>query len=350
MAEKLDFSLILCEFDEHLGPIPRLSYPEINKDFAFKIAQRTIDYISDEEFAAAKSVAFLPFPTKNKKAIARNFEWDDEKLRGGKGTASIVLIFDESDDLIYYKYIKDLEFVFDESTEELIKLKSSKAEETLLLQKLKDIHINFTNRLKELCEHEINIYDSTEAFPDENIVDDIKDFAFKVVVCGDPACGKTSTILRFTDRAFRRTYLPTMGVNITAKDIVIDNKKIHLVLWDLAGQIKFQALRRQLYEGARGIILLYDITRSDTFKSIPNWYNDIKSQLNKPERLIALLCGNKSDLKDNRKVSNEEAEELADQLNINYLETSALTGENIDNMFRIVSKKLMEVYEMLTSS
>ena len=95
MAEKLDFSLIFCEFDEHLGPIPKISYPEINKDLALQIAQRTIDYITDEEFAAARSVAFLPFPTKYKKAIVRNFEWDDEQLRGGKGTASIVLLFDE---------------------------------------------------------------------------------------------------------------------------------------------------------------------------------------------------------------------------------------------------------------
>ena len=185
--------------------------------------------------------------------------------------------------------------------------------------------------------------DSSEAFPEEEKKADDEDrYSFKVVVCGDPACGKTSTILRFTDRAFRRTYLPTMGVNITGKDVRLEGSKAHLVLWDLAGQVKFQYMRRQFYTGARGILFIFDLTRAKTFASIPNWFDDIKSNMRQKEEPIAILCGNKLDLEDQRQVSTEEAKKLANLLKLEYFETSALTGENIDEVFNLIAKTLIK--------
>ncbi len=342
MAEKLDFALIYSEFDEKLGPIPKFSYPEIDQNFGMNVSMKSINVLMGDEVSDSKSLAFLPFPSESKKGIVRNIEWKDQSLRGGVGSCSLTLIFSEADDLIYYKYIKDLESLFDEASEKIIKLKSKNANDNTFKAAIKKFHEQFQARLKELSEQEIGTTDDSEAFPDESISEVEDRYSFKIVVCGDPACGKTSTILRFTDRAFRRTYLPTMGVNITGKDVTLDRVKTHLVLWDLAGQVKFQQIRRQLYLGARGILLIFDLTRAKTFASIPNWLDDIKSNLRQKEEPIAILCGNKHDLIDQREVNAEEAKKLANLLKLEYFETSALTGENIDEAFILIAKKLVK--------
>ena len=162
------------------------------------------------------------------------------------------------------------------------------------------------------------------------------------MVCGDPTCGKTSIVLRFTDHAFRRTYIPTIGVNITDKIIKINDKIVSLVLWDIAGQMKFKTMRQQFYLGSKAVLLLFDVTRASTFKTILNWYNDIKNTLRSEENLFIILCGNKIDLNDNREVNSEDAKNLASQLNFEYMETSALTGENVNQVFAAIAKKLMK--------
>jgi small GTP-binding protein len=342
MEKNLEFSLVVSEFDEKLGPIPTFSYPEVDDDFGMQISMKSIDFLSVEETIDSKSLALIPFPTKNKKVLVQSVEWPDKTLRGGIGSGSLSLLFDETDDLIYYKYLRDIEEVFNNSTAILIKLKTDKVENSVILNELMQIHKEFQDTLNELRDQEMGVKDTTEAFPDEEVEENKDIYSFKIVVCGDPACGKTSTILRFTDRAFRRTYLPTMGVNITGKDVQINHTKIHLVLWDLAGQVKFQFVRRQLYTGARGILVLFDITRPGTFKSVRNWLDDIKKHLNQREETLAILCGNKIDLEDQRQVSTEEAKNLANELNIGYFETSALTGVNIDEAFYTIAKRLVD--------
>ena len=103
-------------------------------------------------------------------------------------------------------------------------------------------------------------------------------FTFKVSVVGDPACGKTSTILKYTDSAFRRTYLPTIGVNITKKKIK-ERNDITLILWDIAGHLKFSQMRKTFYEGTKAILLIYDLTREDTFENVQGWFNDIRKNI-----------------------------------------------------------------------
>jgi len=345
MLNPLDFSLVFCEFDEVMGPLPKFSFPEINYELGLQIATKSIDLLSGNESPISKSLAFLPFPAEEKKAIVRNIEWQDRKLRGGSAVSSISLVFNEADDLIFYKYVKDLEIIFDDVSKKIVQLKTLKASKEQILDELRKIHGIFLNRLAELNKQETYFGGEVEAFPEVSSNKKVDEYLFKVIVCGDPACGKTSSILRFTQSAFRRTYIPTIGVNMTKKEVQVNNKKINLVLWDLAGHIKFQVMRRHFYEGAKGIILLFDTTRRITFESIPQWYQDIKKGINLQNETITYLCGNKIDLRAERQVSSEQAIEITKKLNIEYFETSALTGENIDQMFYSLAKKIVELYE-----
>ena len=106
--------------------------------------------------------------------------------------------------------------------------------------------------------------------------------------------------------------------------------------------MKFEVLRNQFYAGANAVLLLYDVTRRNTFKSIINWYKDINKTLKSEENLMVILCGNKIDLSEKREVHTEEAKRLADELNIEYIETSALTGENIEQAFSNIIRKVIE--------
>lgn len=339
MVEKLVFGLVYSEFDETRGPVPIISYPEISREFGTNIASKSIDILTTD--AVSQSLAVLPFPTENKKGIVRNLEWVNGSLRGGYGAGSLTLIYEETDEVIFYKFIKDLEALFDEATKKITNLKSLNADKNILYTEIKKIHKNFRKRLTELRDQESGSKDDSKAFPDGKSELN-KGYQFKIVVCGDPSCGKTSTILKFTDSAFRKTYIPTIGVNVTRKEVAVNENNIDLVLWDIAGQVKFQVLRRHFYEGAQGFLLLFDVTRANTFESISNWYEDIKKHYKEGDPIV-LLCGNKIDLKKDRWISTQDGKALAEKLNIDYIETSALTGENIDQAFFIIAEKVLEV-------
>ncbi|MFW9948469.1 MAG: Rab family GTPase, partial [Candidatus Odinarchaeota archaeon] len=155
--------------------------------------------------------------------------------------------------------------------------------------------------------------------------------------------GKTSTILRFTDNAFSRIYNPTMGVNISDKNFHVGNAFVELIIWDIAGQTKFQTMRKHFYQGINGIILIYDLTNPKSFESISGWYKDIKNHLSDKTSIVGYIFGNKLDLANERKVKNSTAKKLAEALNLKYIEISALTGQNVENAFFDMAKKLIEL-------
>jgi len=169
------------------------------------------------------------------------------------------------------------------------------------------------------------------------------DFKFKLVVCGDPYVGKTSTILRFTDNAFNRVYLPTMGVQISDKSFLINNYVSELIIWDIAGHNKFETMRKHFYQGADGIILIYDITNKSSFESIKYWYKDITKYLPNIKIKAGILIGNKLDLKSERKVTKQMGSELAREFNFELIEASALTGKNIEYAFYKLNKHLIKL-------
>jgi small GTP-binding protein len=161
---------------------------------------------------------------------------------------------------------------------------------------------------------------------------------YKVIVIGDPAVGKTSLLTKFAKNQFEEKYLPTVGVNIVKEPIELKafNATINLMFWDVAGQPQFYMLHRPYFNGADGMILVFDITRSSTFSNINNWYNSaVKFGLSGIPRI---LIGNKIDLKDERKIILPMAEHLSEKLNAPYFETSALTGETVKEVFEKIAE------------
>jgi small GTP-binding protein len=168
---------------------------------------------------------------------------------------------------------------------------------------------------------------------------------YKVIVIGDPAVGKTSLLTKFAKNQFEEKYLPTVGVNIVKETIELKdtNATISLMFWDVAGQPQFYMLHRPYFNGADGMILVFDITRSSTFSNINNWYNSaVKYGLSGIPRI---LIGNKVDLKDERKIILPMAEHLSEKLNAPYFETSALTGETVKEVFQKIAELVFNFKE-----
>jgi len=159
---------------------------------------------------------------------------------------------------------------------------------------------------------------------------------YKIIVIGDPAVGKTSLLTNFCGDKFQYEYVPTVGVNITKQKVTVKNDmgrdtNVSLMIWDIAGQPQFYMLHRPYFNGADGMMLVYDVTRSSSFSNINNWYSTaVKYALSGIPRI---LIGNKIDLKDEKKIILPMAEHLSQKLNAPFFETSAMTGENVAEIF-----------------
>lgn len=179
--------------------------------------------------------------------------------------------------------------------------------------------------------------------------EDVKEFVFKIVVLGDAAVGKTSLINMYIEQSFSEDYKPTLGANIIRKDVHVDeiNASVRLIMWDLAGQEKYNVIRSMYFQGCVGALLVYDITRHNTFETINSkWLKDFRKYVKKEGTYI--LIGNKIDLKDERAVSTEDGEKYAKEIDAsNFIETSAKYGENVEhafsNLVNQILKKLGEI-------
>ncbi|MHA1298744.1 MAG: GTP-binding protein [Candidatus Helarchaeota archaeon] len=161
---------------------------------------------------------------------------------------------------------------------------------------------------------------------------DPQKFNFKLVVLGNEAVGKTSLIRRFIEKSFKEDYKSTIGVSILNKTYELsENVSVTLNIWDLAGQQMFRNIRKTYLEGAQSAVLVYDVTRQDTFEAINSWLDELQEPMRSESKFIIMLIGNKIDLK--RKVTFEEAKNFSKNMNIPYLETSAKTGDNVDKAF-----------------
>lgn len=179
---------------------------------------------------------------------------------------------------------------------------------------------------------------------DELIFTSKTEMIYKIIVIGDPAVGKTSLLRNFCGEKFTYEYIPTVGVNITKEKVKIKDKgkeaEVNLMLWDIAGQPQFYMLHRPYFNGADGIILVYDITRSSSFSNVNNWWSTaVKYGLSGVPRI---LIGNKIDLKDERKIILPMAEHLSQKINAQLFETSALTGDNVKAIFHKIAELALQ--------
>ena len=115
-----------------------------------------------------------------------------------------------------------------------------------------------------------------------------------------------------------------------------------MVIWDITGQFKFKSIRKRLYEGLEGLLLIFDLTYSKSFESFKAWFEDVKKNSKKGGEIKGFLIGNKVDLSEQRIVNKSEAESLSHELNLEYFETSALSGENINSSFERLAEKLLK--------
>ena len=173
-----------------------------------------------------------------------------------------------------------------------------------------------------------------------NSKDSNYDYMFRYIIVGDMGVGKSCLLLQFTENKFRQKHELTIGVEFGGKMIDINNKKIKIQIWDTAGQEAFQAITRSYYKGAIGALLVYDITRKDTFNHIIKWLEVVKSYSAK--KICIILIGNKIDLEKKRQVSKEDGENFAKKNGILFLETSAKTAERVNDVFITSAQVILE--------
>ncbi|MGV9172478.1 MAG: Rab family GTPase [Promethearchaeia archaeon] len=337
MPEKIINGLIYTMLDEEVGPDPKLFIPStLSEQTVLHVSVKSITILTSEQGMIPKSLTVIPFPSLNEKALIKYLQWEDKEKRGSVGNGALTLLFDEAYDIIFYKYMKDMEYLFNEAAKKIAKMEEARAQDESIQLVLKDLIASINKLFGELRAEEYSEADQIPVFPEEMQTT----FQFKIILIGDPMVGKTSTVLYFTNKAFRRSYLPTLGVSVTKKEVTFENVVVQLVIWDIAGQEKFQNVRLDFYSGSKGIFLVFDLTNRKSFENIRKWFEDVKKNTQDSEEIIGYILGNKLDLKSQREVSREEALQLANKLNLDYFETSALRGDNIDKAFMSIAKRL----------
>ena len=159
------------------------------------------------------------------------------------------------------------------------------------------------------------------------------DYIIKLLTLGETEVGKTSIVLRYSDDKFHDNKIATIGIDFKIKIIKKGNEKIKVSIYDTAGQERFKNIVKHYYKGANGVLLIYDITKRDTFEKLEFWLEDLKENSDNLNNLFIYLIGNKNDLEERREVDFEEANNFAKEKNIPYIEVSAKTGNNIKKLF-----------------
>lgn len=177
-------------------------------------------------------------------------------------------------------------------------------------------------------------------------------YSVKFIIVGDSSVGKSNILLRFSRNTFDPGHQATLGIEFANKHLIYNNTDYLIQIWDTAGQENFRSVTRAYYKASAVAMVVYDITKEDSFLHIQNWLHDCKELA--PRTVILVLIGNKTDLEDQRVVARERGENLAKENNMIFFETSALNGNGIEEAFKksieVVDQKIRSGYYNLSES
>ncbi|XP_068131588.1 ras-related protein Rab-27A isoform X2 [Hyperolius riggenbachi] len=180
------------------------------------------------------------------------------------------------------------------------------------------------------------------------------DYLIKFLALGDSGVGKTSFLYQYTDAKFNSKFITTVGIDFREKRVVYRSngpdgvagrgQRVHLQLWDTAGQERFRSLTTAFFRDAMGFLLLFDLTNEQSFLNVRNWISQLQihAYCENPD---IVMCGNKSDLEEQRAVKEEEAKEFAEKYGIPYFETSAADGTNVNKAVETLLDLIMKRME-----
>lgn len=172
-----------------------------------------------------------------------------------------------------------------------------------------------------------------------------QEISIKLLLLGDQAVGKSSLILRYANNEFNLNIMGTAGLDLKRKNVNINDDNVKVNIFDSAGHERFRNIPKNHYKNSDGIIIIYDVTDKKTFENVSLWMNNIKE--NGATDVEIMLVGNKIDMTNNRQVQKEEGMELSKKYNTSFMETSAKTGENVEDTF---FKLIQTVYNKIDSS
>ncbi|GAG97375.1 unnamed protein product, partial [marine sediment metagenome] len=218
MNRDLITGIVYTQFDDVEGTNPDNWVPSHMPEKLRMLAGiKSISLLTGEGSFIPKSLVIVPFPSFSLKGIVKFIKWKDRSRRGGFARSTLTILFNEADDIIFYKYLKDLESKCEDCSKRLIELEIQKADKEKISEEINSIYENLISTLDNLRNTEV--ISPSEIISPQPVSETEGMFVFKIIVCGDAEVGKTSLILRFTDNAFKKRYLPTLGVNITEKNV-----------------------------------------------------------------------------------------------------------------------------------
>ena len=161
----------------------------------------------------------------------------------------------------------------------------------------------------------------------------------KLLLLGDSSVGKTSILNKYISNKFDESSISTVGVDYMDKIIDYNKFKIKLQIWDTSGEEKFRTITKNFYRNADGLLVVFDLTKKESYDHIKSWLDEAKEN---NDKLKTILIGNKLDLKDERIVAIDVAKQFAEKNNLKYIETSAKDGTNINESFQAIIDLLFD--------